>query len=80
MASISKFEQKAYITLLGFGLKEILVDLEFVYRGASLSYTTVKEWDRQFRIQLLMSPRSPQNEEASLFPVLGQNMLIQQQI
>ena len=29
--------------------KEILIDLEIVYRGASLSYTTVKEWAKRFR-------------------------------
>ena len=49
MASNSKFEQNAYIKIashLGFGAKEILVDLEFVYRDASLVYTTVKECDK----------------------------------
>ena len=52
MASNLKFEQRSYIkirTLLGIAPKEILIDLEIVYRGASLSYTTVKEWAKRFR-------------------------------
>ena len=41
MVSNSKFEQRAnnkIRTFLGFGQKEFLVDLEFAYRDASLSY------------------------------------------
>ena len=52
MASNLKFELRSYIkirTLLGIVPKEILIDLEIVYRGASLSYTTVKEWAKRFR-------------------------------
>ena len=51
MTSNLKFEQRSYIkirTLLGIGPKEILIDLEIVYRDASLSYNTVKEWAKRF--------------------------------
>ena len=52
MDSDFKLEQRVYIkirTLLGFGPKDILIDLEIVYKDASLSYTTVKEWAKRFR-------------------------------
>ena len=52
MASNLKLEQRAYIkirTLLGIGPKDILIDFEIVYRDASLSYITVKEWAKRFR-------------------------------
>ena len=35
-------------TLLGIDPKDILIDLEIVYGDTNLSYTTVKEWVKQF--------------------------------
>ena len=52
MTSNLKFEQRSYIkirTILGIGPKGILIDLEIVYRDASLSHTTVKGWAERFR-------------------------------
>ena len=52
MNSDFKFEQGAYIkirTLLGFAPKDVLADLEIVYKYSRLSYSTVKDWAKRFR-------------------------------
>ena len=52
MNSDFKLRQRAYIkirTLLGFAPKDVLANLEIVYKDISLSYSTVKGWDKRLR-------------------------------
>ena len=53
MNSNFKLEQRAYIkirTLLGFAPKDVLTDLEIVYKDISLPISTVKDWAKRFRV------------------------------
>ena len=52
MNSDFKLKQRAYIKiriLLGFAPKDVLADVEIVYKDNSLSYSTVKDWAKRFR-------------------------------